>query len=77
MDKLRKTILIFTAALSLFAGACSKSSSSDSESSSGTDSESSSQTSSESTSENSSSQSESKPEEKVMGEKIKKAAAFF
>ncbi len=77
MDKLRKTILIFTAALSLFAAACAKSSSSDSESSSGTDSESSSQTSSESISENSSFQSESKPEEKVMGEKIKKAAAFF
>ena len=77
MDKLRKTILIFTAALSLFAGACSKSSSSDSDSSSGESTDSSSQTSSESTAESSSSQSESKPEEKVMGERIKKAAAFF
>ena len=77
MDKLRKTILIFTAALSLFAGACSKSSSSDSDSSSGESTDSSSQTSSESTAESSSSQSESKPEEKIMGERIKKAAAFF
>ena len=77
MDKLRKTILIFTAALSLFAGACSKSSSSDSDSSSGESTDSSSQTSSESTAESNSSQSESKPEEKVMGERIKKAAAFF